>query len=142
MRRGLAIFFLLVANITLLVHAAVPHHNHEGDFCLITTEIETDCHEHKSHQHQHKHHGDPKDLKCELNTKVIIPNNINPKLEVIVLELIHLPSINFDYIRDFLNNSNTYISGLNLKRKIPLKLSLYCIYTSSSKGLRAPPSLV
>lgn len=146
MKRGLAIFFLLLANITLLVHAAVPHHNHEGDFCFITTGCETECddHEQKSHEqhHQHKHHGDHGNLECELKTKVIIPSNINPKQEIAVLELMHLPMLNFHFIQIYQRENNHYLSHTDFKRKIPLKLSLYCIYITSSTGLRAPPSFV
>jgi len=141
MKRGLAIFFLLLANITLLVHAAVPHHNHEGDFCFISTGCETECSDHEQH-HQHEHHGDHGDMKCDLDTKVIIPSNVNPKQEIAVLELMHLPLVNFNFIKLLQIESKHYLSLRDYKRQIPLKLSLYCLYATCSTGLRAPPSFV
>lgn len=146
MKRGFAIFFLLLANITLLVHAAVPHHNNEGIFCFITTSCESECddHEHESHQnsHQHEHDGEQGHMECELKPIVVVPSNINPKQEVAVIELNHFPLANFNVIQVLENNSNHYLNHLDLKRKIPLKLSLFRIYINNSTGLRAPPSFV
>lgn len=141
MKKSLAIVFLLLANITLLVHAAIPHHNHEGDFCYISTSCEDECDSHENHNHQkHEHHGENGNMKCELNSIVIIPNNINPKHEVAILELNHLPMANFSLALSLNNLAETYINQRDLKSQIPLKLSLYHIFINSSAGLRAPPS--
>lgn len=146
MKRGLAIFFLLVANITLLAHAAVPHHYNEGIFCYISTTCQSACddHEHEDHQssHQHQHDGEQGHMECELKPMVIIPNNINPKQEIAVIELNHLALANFNGIQVIDHNSNHYLNHLDLKRKIPMKLSLYRIFINNSTGLRAPPSFV
>lgn len=146
MKRGFAIFLLLLANITLLVHAAVPHHNNEGIFCFITTACESECddHEHESHQtsHQHQHEGEEGHMECELKPIVIIPSNINPKQEIAVIELNHLPLANVHLIQLLENNSTHYLNQLELQRKIPLKLSLFRIFINNSTGLRAPPSFV
>lgn len=146
MKRGFAIFLLLVANITLLVHAAVPHHNDEGIFCFITTGCESECADHEQESqhkhHQHKHHGDHGDLECELKPIVIIPSDVNTKQEIAVIELNHLPMANVDVNQDLENNSTHYLNHLELKRKIPLKLALFRIFINNSTGLRAPPSFV
>ena len=143
MKKSLAIIFLLLANITLLVHAAIPHHNHEGDFCFITTSCENECDSHEHHGHQkHEHEGENENMECELTVKVIIPSNINPKQEVAILELNLNPLVNFSLISQLPNFLESDISQRELKSQIPLKLSLYHIYMNSSAGLRGPPSFV
>lgn len=142
-KKSLAIIFLLLANITLLVHAATPHHNNEGIFCFITTSCENECDNHEDHGHQkHDHQGENGNMECELNTKVIIPNNINPKQEVVIIELNLNPLHNFNLISQLPHFSESYINQRELNSQIPLKLSLYHIYMNSSAGLRAPPSFV
>lgn len=143
MKKSLAIVFLLMANITLLVHAATPHHNNEGIFCFIITSCENECDSHENHGHQkHDHQSENGDMECELSIKVIIPSNINPKQEVAILELHHLPLANFNLISQLNNLPETYINQRELNSQIPLKISLYHIYMNSSAGLRAPPSFV
>ncbi len=146
MKNTLAIIFLLVANITLLVHSAIPHHNHEGDLCFISTSCENECdsHDHNEHhQHQkHEHHGEHGNMECELDTKVIIPSNINPKQEVIILDLDLNPLVNFNIISKIPEFSQPKHILKDFKTHIPLKLSLYHIYINNSTGLRAPPTFV
>ncbi|NPD47063.1 MULTISPECIES: DUF6769 family protein [unclassified Lentimicrobium] len=143
MKKSLAIVLLLLANITLLVHAAIPHHYHEGDFCYISTSCEDECDSHENHNHQkHEHHEENGNMQCELNSIVIIPNNINPRQEVAILELNHLPLANFSLTSQLNNLPETYFNQRDLKSQIPLKLSLYHIFINYSAGLRGPPSFV
>lgn len=146
MKKGLAFIFILVANITLLVHAAVPHHSHEGDFCLLTRACEDECdsHENESHgeNHQQKHQGEHADLECVLSIKVIIPNSINPKQEVSVIDLSHFPLIDFN-ILNLIDLDTNHLFYFSLYRtQIPVKPSLYHVFINTSSGLRAPPASV
>lgn len=143
MKKTLAIIFLLLANITLLVHAAIPHHKHDGDFCFITSSCENECDGHDKHHHQkHEHDSENGNMKCELNKILIIHNNANPKHEVIILDLDHLPLTNLSLVSRLNHLPDTDIYQRDLKSQIPLKLSLYHIFINNSAGLRAPPSFV
>lgn len=54
-----AIFFVLFANISLLVHAVVPHHHHEG--IAVAVVDATNSIEHEHHNHLHDSSESPKD---------------------------------------------------------------------------------
>lgn len=154
MKRNIAVIFLSFAYSILVLHAAIPHHNHEGLFCIIVTNPNHDhdhdyceSHEHSNHSHsasndhEHKHHHENGKHECELSTKVVIPNNSQLSLRAVEIELFESSLIGFlpDHL---LNDIKPLIFYLNHTRKIYLPPPLYRIFIVEKKGLRAPPSFV
>ena len=146
MKKWTAILLLLIANSILLIHAAIPHHLHEGSFCEMNTECETECtnplsdktlHHHDHHQH-HQHQNIPLDLDCELDTVVVLPSSLfNKNIVAVELELFSNHHISFAahhiILKPFLIYQRQYV---------PQKLSLYLLSLSSIQGFRAPPVFV
>ena len=58
-KRNTALFFILLANIILLAHAAIPHHHHKGQVCIEKSHCEADCesHEHDATKNDHEHNS-------------------------------------------------------------------------------------
>ena len=148
MKRNVAIIFLIIANLTLLVHATIPHHNHNGDFCVISTETENDCeddchHENETTTHQQpKHDCEDSNQDCDLEVKVIIPNKLNAKQDVIVIDLIFSSLQSLDLFSKLESNSLALQSFKELLTIIPIKHSLYQCYITYSSGYRGPPYFV
>ncbi|MCK5775114.1 MAG: hypothetical protein KAH25_03005 [Bacteroidales bacterium] len=137
MKKWTAILLLLIANSILLVHAAIPHHLHEGVFCEINTSCETECADHKTHQH-HEHQGESHDLDCELDTVVVLPSSVfNKNIVAVELELFSNHHISFVVHHVILKPYLIY-----QRQYIPQKLSLYLLSLSSIQGFRAPPVFV
>lgn len=148
MKRNVAFIFLIIANLTLLVHAIVPHHNHNGDFCVISTETENDCkddchHEHEASSHQQpKHDCEDSKQECDLEVKVIIPTKLNAKQDVTVIDLVFSSLQALDLFSKLEANSLALQSLKELLTIIPIKHSLYQCYIVCSSGFRGPPNFV
>ena len=78
MRKSLVYLFLLLANIILLAHNAIPHHHHHAQICV----DKGHCHAHESHSgdetgpaDDHRHDRDPLSTECILKQDIIRPSN-------------------------------------------------------------------
>lgn len=152
MKRKIAVLLLTLAYSILLLHAAIPHHNHEGLFCIIETEKsyvhdhQCEDHDHSKHSHttsnKHKHHHENGELECELNTKVVIPNNSQLSLKAIEIDLLENNILNMDFFIQSINESNPLVFYLNQSDQLYFQPPLYQVFIEDIKGLRAPPSFV
>jgi len=142
MKKAIAILFILIANIVLLVHAVVPHHDHENMLiCLFDSHCrdcdsacnETDCDTPAHHQ----------DKACT-NRCCIVDNMIDPsdsKEKTIFQihtkcdcrQIIYLLLANAIYLQDFTNDT------LSLFLFAPYIVASDTEYIVRSLGLRAPP---
>lgn len=148
MKRKIALFILLFANSILLMHAAIPHHNHEGLFCLIepTEKIHHHCedsHEHLPIDHTENHPDKNNNLvDCELNVDIIIPANERKAPGVIVIDIVNRPFLSIDLLVE--NHFNNALINFYLDKsdQIPILKNAFQVYIICSKGLRAPTSIV
>ena len=69
--------FILLANITLLVHAVIPHHHHEEAVCIISSHCDEDAenHQHSTDGHHHDHDGNSDAEYCGLSQITAIRYN-------------------------------------------------------------------
>ena len=76
-KRIAAIFFILLANIIILAHAMLPHHQHKGEIFLVNSHHESSCdsHEHSEKPDTSDHESDHDVQCCELVHDFIIPSN-------------------------------------------------------------------
>lgn len=140
-KRTIAIFFMLLANITLLALAIVPHHHHETEICVVGSHCneEGEIHDHDIARHDHEHDGENSTEYCVLNQVYVIPSN-DLTLHVKCLDYAD-DYVNFNSFQAVLLNTGlTSFSPYYLaKEKPPLLFSNYIQLIQSSCGLRAPP---
>ena len=145
MKRRIAIFFVLLANIILLAHAAIPHHHFPYTAIFIAQDVDVEhVHDHdhdpSAFNFNHHHHNDKDDYDhCLLNKVISITKN-NAKSAV-------NSDIDFDFgynfedfqaiVPDFSFDWDIPIITINLKPH--LFSSSYISYSASVLGLRAPP---
>ena len=141
LKRGSALFFILVAIITVLAYAVIPHHHHESEICVISSHCETDNDAHKQETtgHKHDHDGDNNPDHCVLNQVFITPYN-QIKQEFEYLDNANY-DLQFDLLQAILYNKEFYghfpIIGPNGQHHF--LSSTYSCIASTSIGLRAPP---
>lgn len=137
MKRTIAFIFILLANISLLAHAAIPHHHHTSvGICFHSTHC-TDCKDTDKHSHDANHQHDDGDAKeaCMLNemyarfdNKPIVDSNLGDETQYPVILLFSaIPSTPI-----------TDPGGLPFRQK-PYLLSFYTDPVPLPFGLRAPP---
>lgn len=141
MKRKIAIFFVLLANIIILAHAAIPHHH----FPFIAVSLEQSIgyeheHNHATPDFNHHHHDDKDDYDhCLLNKVIsITKNNLKSTVN---------SDIDFDFgfsnwgfpsiIQEFKFDWDIPIT--TIIRQPQLISSSYISYVASVSGLRAPP---
>ncbi len=140
-KRGLSIFFIMIANIILLAGIAIPHHHHDSEFCFVSTRCQTysETHEHCNTKHNHEHHGESKTDYCILGQVFVIPSN-QVKQEYKCLDF---PENRVSYNQFQANLPDleliSFVPGYLYSSQPPLILLSYCHYSSLALGLRAPP---
>ena len=67
-KKAMALFCLLFANITLLVHAAIPHHHHDGIPVVVR-------HEHDDRLPDHRHTDDTNEFFLLTKAKIRLGND-------------------------------------------------------------------
>ncbi|MCF8372190.1 MAG: hypothetical protein K9H64_11250 [Bacteroidales bacterium] len=140
-KRIAALFFILLANITLLALAVIPHHHHETEICVVPSHCdeEGEIHDHDVARHDHEHDGESKTQYCVLNQVYVVPSKeFNSEIKCL----------------DKTNNSSTYtpfqavLLNVDLisfdtkclaKEKPPLLFWCYLQRIQTSCGMRAPP---
>jgi hypothetical protein len=145
MKKTIALLFILVANIILVAHAVIPHHDHENMLiCFIVSHCsdlsdahsETDCETPAHHTNQD---NDCSDKCCCIDTVFDPSDNkerticcTHSKYEcqhtsyILIASTIDLQAFRYD---SFFSSPNK-----------PFIVSCHIDYISQSQGLRAPPA--
>ncbi|MDR2804571.1 MAG: hypothetical protein LBB85_02865 [Dysgonamonadaceae bacterium] len=145
MKRAFGISFLLLANIIILAHSAIPHHHHNG----MPVAHATTHHEHDDAGHDHHHHDTEQPVKHDGNS------HRHNMAEDCLLRKVYVKASNDERAFRFMDNDfapffclfvlhTTYSIpkitdyGLPFRQK-PYLISCLTEYISQSLGLRAPP---
>lgn len=138
-----AIIFILLANVTLLVHAVIPHHHHEKEVCIVSSHCESDsqAHDHDDAKHNHEHDGEDSVDDCVLQQILISPPN-KIKHEIKSLD-IDTDRFQADHSQAVFTENNFVLACISCipKAKPPLLVFTYLNYASTVLGLRAPPTV-
>lgn len=131
--------FILLASITLLVHAVIPHHHHEEAVCIVNSHCDADAenHQHIADGHHHDHDGSNDAEYCALNQIIAIRySQVKHDYDC---------SICTDHSTLFIEVINTNIgldgllpTSLN-KTQLLLFSSNYSSFSGASFSLRGPP---
>lgn len=137
MKRVAAIFFILFANIIMLVHTILPHHQHNGEIVLLNASHKSCVEE---HFHNKCNHNSGHNLQlCVLTQNFIIPSNPIKKECNLFEDKSNYPDTNV--FQAFLGE-RIFIS-LNQKEFFgnlpPLITSADSLFLNRIFGLRAPP---
>jgi hypothetical protein len=135
MKKAVSIFFLLLANITLLAHAAIPHHHHLSE----PTAMCTAQHEHPDATHPNGETQENAGVEaCSISLVYTQTNHTKPviqslaaKFQPAVCLLFLCPDCSITQILAF--------SGRPLRPKPYLSFSS-TEFIAQSTGLRAPPA--
>ena len=135
-KQGATLFFILLANIILLAHAAIPHHNHNKEVCIVNSHCQTNSNDSK-HKHDSK-----KDTECCIlkQVVVILTNSVRQECNFTDLNDNHQPL--YDYQAILLNYElELFVSKFATNPHVPLISSSYTHFVSTALGLRAPPTV-
>lgn len=143
MKKAISLFFTLLANLILLVHAVVPHHHHEDIACFtnhFNTEHGITCHQHENHDPGNDHDTDHENDNCSLHELLaIVPDRIrqeqlqyffNDRPEACTYAIIAKTAM--------LDPSELHTASGEYIRKPYLLRTYRQVYTCSN-SLRAPP---
>ena len=143
MKKKNAISFIFLANLILLAHAVIPHHDHEN---MMICFCDTDCKNHNtSHSHADCDTQSHQENTCSDSTKccnidyVFDPTNHKVKSfchkhsQCDCLHTSYILTSIFSDIQDFTNDT------LFLFLYVPYIDASHSDYISQSLGLRAPP---
>lgn len=147
MKRVTAILFILLANISLLGHAVLPHHHHDKLAVALTNVIDfdhyhhhsdhkTSYHYHHSHNHHNNHQHNHQKEDCLINESLFISYRSQ-----------ELDFSNIENDNNIINNiycsvceetihvqlTDIWIRFYSYQASIPPSITIY------SNGLRAPP---
>lgn len=142
-KKGTAIFFILLANIILLAHAVVPHHHHKSEVCIVNSHCQTDsdAHKHSDIEHNHEHDGKNEKEYCVLKQVVVIPSNsVRHECKCIDCNNNHSPFGEFQAVL-FKNELIVFVPIFITNAHVPLITSSYTHFVNNGLGLRAPPSV-
>jgi len=138
-RKITAIFFILLANIVLLVHAVVPHHHHKSLVCIESNTCQSDSYTNEHSTSAHEHDGSAETENCALRQVLAIPgSSVKHELKNLADGDNLYPSIGFQFVL-FGNDFNTFVPEVISTAQFPLKTSSPSCFVYSSTRLRAPP---
>ena len=138
-KRVTAISFILVANIIMLAHIMLPHHQHYGEIFLIHSHHES-CKDAYEHDHGTPNHDDGNDVQCcELAHDFIIPSK-QIKQESKLFDN-NFNNQGFDLFKTTLGNriSIGIIQFDFFGNLPPLITSTDSLFLNRVLGMRAPP---
>ncbi len=137
-RKSLTVFFILIANIILLVHAVIPHHSHQNEVCLGNAHIQANSVAYNSCSN-HKHSNEKETEGCALN-KVVVVLSQQLKSEIRSFDCAATYS-QLDATQSvILNKSFDSLFLIDISNiKPPLLTFIYSSFVGNSIGLRAPP---
>ncbi len=141
MKKGTPIFFILLANLILLVHFVVPHHHHKNAVCIEKTHCQAASEEHpdglpdKSHEHDGENGKDYCVLKQAV---VVLSNQLRHDLKYSNCTNNPFP---LDGFHAFLNSNHLiFLSPVVVSgTQIPSINSRIPRFSYPAVGLRAPP---
>ena len=141
MKRVLSIFFLLLANIAILVHAVVPHHHHNKVFAAIVDILDEDAQHALNHSHrQDSHHHDSGSEECAINETLVAVAFRLQKDNGVAPESFDVDSHLDLFVTDITATAVPEpVGGLSFVLK-PYLAGDYIDHISRSLGLRAPPA--
>lgn len=137
-KKGTAIFFILLANIVLLAHAVLPHHHHEQQVCIENAHCasDTDAHVHNTDAKDHQHDGNSNTTACVLKQAILIPSAQGRFLY-------NCDNCSDNHNHDFYILSNFGYVDLQPVSEVvtcnPEFPSFFISFVTTSLGLRAPP---
>lgn len=141
-KRFLGISIILLANLILLAHNAIPHHHHQHKVCLVSSHChsgESTSQDHESKIPTHEHDSPNGDETCTLKQFEAVPPNqlrLNAGENDAVNFIdpgIHIESSgNLQSDCSFIKTGHLFIFPLIPYNNLPA-------YYISSCGLRAPP---
>lgn len=127
MKRYLALFFIILTNAILFVHAIVPHHHH--GMIIVWNIHHPESHIHTSHEQEdtcpcHQHTDEQSDdMKCQLNHPIIIPSYANLDSSTPSFDIAPLFDIQRNRIEDIDSSLKIdYFSPLKIPDKIKIPL--------------------
>lgn len=135
-RKRTAIFFILLANIIILVHAVVPHHYHQMAICVNTSHCQSDS---NAHDHDHEHDGEENSQSCVLKQAVFIPSTQENQFSN-CLYAADKPLATIDFQAVLFDNG--YLAGapcIVSWSQTSFDTSSFTEFIAPSLGLRAPP---
>jgi hypothetical protein len=141
--KQVAIFFIFLANIILLAHAAVPHHQHETQVCIESSHCPNDSipHNHNTSGHNNQHDGENGSDCCHIKQLVVVPSNhVKQEGKCSFLTDGHFPDYGFQAVLLNLEFQH-FRSTVVLNTDVPFRTSHYIVFVKSSLGLRAPPTV-
>ena len=142
-KKGTALFFILLANIILLAHAVVPHHHHKSEACIVNSNCKSysNVHIHSAIESKHEHDDDNDKEYCILKEVVVLPSNRIIKEYKSLLSSDN--NLKLDGLQAILPNYKLVliIKKLSSNTHTPLIPSSYVHYVNISLGLRAPPAV-
>ena len=141
LKKEIYFVILMFAYITLLVHAAVPHHYHEDTGICFASHCKDskEAHRHEETDSQpHQHEGNPTPDRCSVDN-VYLPADNNTKNACCSPIKCDCGKIIYTLINSSLNTLD-FIDSTKLYIKPALYHLLYHTeFISQSLGLRAPP---
>jgi len=139
MKKAIALFILLLANITILVHAFVPHHHHENiPFCISSHCVDSNiAHDSSTSCDPHQHEGNSSSGDCLIDNIYTRATNDRQVLDSGDNDYTQLPHFLLLFCSDcFIKLSNTEAKKIELT---PYLSSYHTTFVTRSLGLRAPP---
>jgi hypothetical protein len=138
-RKITAMFFILLANIVLLVHAVVPHHHHKSLVCIEGNTCQSDNCTHDHCTSTHEHDGSAGTENCELRQVLAIPgSSVKQEIKCLGCDNNHSTFVHFQAVL-IKNEFNSFVPEIIIIAQIALKISPHSNFVSASLGLRAPP---
>lgn len=141
-KRGIAYTFLLLANLILLAHTAIPHHHHQNLLCFEREHCSDEGiqHEHSKQEQNHQHDSDPFSNLCLLADDFVSASSNGASRTVICQHSITHQEFNQYFYNSSVDKaiSSPLINGISFApRLIPYYYS-FCHPPFSS---RPPPRL-
>lgn len=140
-KRITAILFILLANVMLLVHAAIPHHHHHGQVCFLNDNIQENT---QSSSHSSNHDDGSSDC-CNLKQDFILPSddNLQKESKCLVCDIHHTLPLSLDFyiaVAQTFNSRNDSDYFLTILPKY--LFSTIKSFIAQGISLRAPPAII
>lgn len=137
-----SIFFILLANIVLLVHSVVPHHHHKAEVCIDNShcESEADNHNYSCEENNHEHDSSNNNEYCILKQLVVTKSNFSKRTSLYSENNVNPPQFNF-FQDILLSAEKESLVPLGIKTQPPQFITYYSFLVNTSLSLRGPPTV-
>lgn len=139
-KRRIAFTFLLLANLILLAHTAIPHHHHQNLLCFEREHCSDDGlpHEHGPQDQDHQHDNDPFGNLCLLADDFISASSNSANRTGICINIGGHPEYNL-YLSYFFGNKAISSPPVTEIALAPHFYPLYSSISYAAFGSRPPP---